>query len=106
MQEDAIALSDLEAGMPSDISKQSSKRLDLQPNDVHLLSDKSRGITALTVSIPTSETNRIDPNRPKARWRTPEFIFYGICFIIVVPYMVWVPYSLSRRECLQRTISW
>ncbi|KZT40000.1 MBOAT-domain-containing protein [Sistotremastrum suecicum HHB10207 ss-3] len=58
-----------------------------------------RGITALTVETPTSTRfARIDPTRPPARWKTPEFILYGIIFVVVVPIMVWVPVTLSQYD--------
>jgi protein-cysteine N-palmitoyltransferase HHAT len=31
------------------------------------------------------------------KWRTPEFYLYYVVFAIAVPYMFWVPYSVSRR---------
>ena len=94
MQGDAIALSNLESGMPGDLDKQLHGSSD-HNNEI----PRSRGITVLTVSIPSSETGytQIDTNRPKPRWKTPEFILYGFLFITVVPYMVWIPYQLSQR---------
>src|ERR1700761_4881985 len=87
--------------MPTDI-RSSSKlaALDIvEPQGRHL------GITALTVQTPTSSRfARVDGARPKARWKTPEFTFYAIVFILVVPLMAWTPYTLSRRE-LQSYIS-
>ncbi|AEO54054.1 hypothetical protein MYCTH_2296135 [Thermothelomyces thermophilus ATCC 42464] len=35
---------------------------------------------------------RVEP--PK--WRTPEFYFYYLVFLVVVPYMFWVAYDVSR----------
>lgn len=32
-----------------------------------------------------------------SKWNTPEFYLYYVVFIIAVPYMFWVPYSVSRR---------
>lgn len=31
------------------------------------------------------------------KWKTPEFYLYYVVFAIAVPYMFWVPYSVSRR---------
>ena len=58
-----------------------------------------RATYALTVptadSVATSHSTRDAwPTQPS--WRTPEFIFYGICYAIVVPCMLWIPYVLSR----------
>ncbi|KAI8993660.1 MBOAT, membrane-bound O-acyltransferase family-domain-containing protein [Pilobolus umbonatus] len=32
----------------------------------------------------------------KSRWNTPEFYFYYVCFSIIVPYMFYVGYSVSK----------
>jgi len=32
-----------------------------------------------------------------SKWRTPEFLLYGLIFIVVVPMMIWIPFSVSRR---------
>lgn len=32
------------------------------------------------------------------KWRTPEFYLYYLVFLLAVPYMFWVPYSVSQRE--------
>lgn len=32
-----------------------------------------------------------------SKWKTPEFYLYYVVFAIAVPYMFWVPYSVSRR---------
>ncbi|KIO34697.1 hypothetical protein M407DRAFT_210023 [Tulasnella calospora MUT 4182] len=58
---------------------------------------RHRGIVALTVETPTSSKTRSDlPPRPAPRWNTPEFIFYLIVFIIVVPLLIKVPVDLSQ----------
>ncbi|CAE6335175.1 unnamed protein product [Rhizoctonia solani] len=62
---------------------------------------KSLGVVSLTVQTPTS-SNFIPPETrpppPPSRWRTPEFLFYGAAFLIVVPYMVKVPYDISNES--------
>ncbi|EMD33382.1 hypothetical protein CERSUDRAFT_108172 [Gelatoporia subvermispora B] len=53
-------------------------------------------ITRLTVDIPSSYRPvppREEQSAPK--WRSPEFVFYGIIFVLVVPIMVWIPVTLS-----------
>ena len=56
---------------------------------------KGRGILTLTVDVPASAP-RSSETHPPARWKTPEFLFYGVCFLIVVPLMVWKPVQLSQ----------
>lgn len=53
--------------------------------------------------------SRNDPGASKARaakfgsrvqpskWRTPEFYMYGVVMAVVIPAMLWVTYSVSRR---------
>ncbi|KAF8602869.1 MBOAT-domain-containing protein [Ceratobasidium sp. AG-I] len=62
---------------------------------------KSLGVVALTVQTPTSSNftpPESVPSPPPPRWYTPEFMFYGIAFLIVVPYMSKVPYDLSNES--------
>lgn len=62
-------------------------------------SQKSKGITALTVDIPSSNRGpRSEETRPPSRWKTPEFAFYYVVFLTVVPIMIWVPVDLSSSE--------
>jgi hypothetical protein len=54
----------------------------------------------LTVQTPTSQeppTNTSIPLSPP-RWRTLEFRFYGLMFLLVVPLMVYSPVQLSQGE--------
>ncbi|OCH89613.1 MBOAT-domain-containing protein [Obba rivulosa] len=55
-----------------------------------------KGVTRLTVDVPSSYRSA-PPRRvqPASRWSTPEFIFYGVIFCLVVPIMVWIPVTLS-----------
>lgn len=39
------------------------------------------------------------PLAQPSKWKTPEFYFYYFIFLTIVPYMFWVPYTVSRREC-------
>ncbi|GAB1525165.1 glycerol transporter [Rhizoctonia solani] len=60
---------------------------------------KSLGVVSLTVQTPTSSNftpPETQPPPPSSRWRTPEFLFYGLAFLVVVPYMVKVPYDISN----------
>ncbi|THH08114.1 hypothetical protein EW146_g9102 [Bondarzewia mesenterica] len=52
------------------------------------------GITSLTVDVPSSYRPPYGL-KPPSRWRTPEFMLYYIIFILAVPWMIWVPISLS-----------
>lgn len=51
-------------------------------------------IVKLTVDIPSS----YQPQTTTPRWKTPEFLFYYVVFIVVIPIMVWIPVRLSSRE--------
>lgn len=37
------------------------------------------------------------PIAQPSRWKTPEFYFYYLVFIVVVPYMFYIAYDVSRR---------
>lgn len=50
----------------------------------------------VTIREPPRRSQRAEP--PK--WRTPEFYFYYVIFLIAVPYMFWVPFEVSRRTIL------
>ncbi|ETS00547.1 putative glycerol:H+ symporter [Trichoderma reesei RUT C-30] len=39
---------------------------------------------------------RARSSAPPPKWRTPEFFLYYMVFIVVVPYMFWVAYDVSR----------
>jgi len=58
-----------------------------------------KGVLRLTVDIPVPPSSQQAVQaRPPARWRTPEFIFYGLAFIVVVPIMVWKTVELSKAS--------
>ncbi|KAI0064952.1 MBOAT-domain-containing protein [Artomyces pyxidatus] len=60
----------------------------------HKTPSKGRGgITRLTVDVPSSNANS-DDAKP-SRWITPEFLLYYVVFAFAVPWMIWVPVSLS-----------
>ncbi|KAH7884850.1 MBOAT, membrane-bound O-acyltransferase family-domain-containing protein [Phlebopus sp. FC_14] len=82
--------------MPTDLHTPKSLPSSLQ-FEQHDTSDKfSKGITSLTVDIPDSNKyQQLDGVRPLPRWRTPEFLFYYVVAAVVIPYMAWVPISLS-----------
>ena len=69
----------------------------------HLLHDSKVephriGILRLTVDIPVPPSSQqAVQSRPAARWRTPEFIFYGCAFIVAIPVMIWKTVDLSQR---------
>jgi protein-cysteine N-palmitoyltransferase HHAT len=33
-----------------------------------------------------------------SKWNTPEFYLYYAVFIVVIPYMFWIAYDVSRRS--------
>lgn len=53
-------------------------------------------IVKFTVDIPSSHQPQAASTTP--RWKTPEFLFYYVVFVVVVPVMVWIPVALSSRE--------
>ena len=59
-------------------------------------------IVKLTVDIPSSHQPRTTDTTP--RWKTPEFFFYYVVFIVVIPVMVWIPVTLSSRESMCSTV--
>ena len=56
-----------------------------------------RGITALTLQTPTSTAVGKAPSTKPSRWKTTEFLVYGVIAVVVIPYMVYVPITLSQR---------
>lgn len=58
-------------------------------------------ITSFTVQTPTSEQMPDSLSRPlpAPRWTTPEFMLYGVAFIIVLPLMVYSPMQLGFGTC-------
>ena len=64
--------------------------------DIDYVPPMARGITSLTIDIPASSRIANGP-RPPPRWKTPEFIFYYVVALFVLPLMAWVPISLSSR---------
>ncbi|KDQ59021.1 hypothetical protein JAAARDRAFT_33744 [Jaapia argillacea MUCL 33604] len=79
--------------MPSDLNAVSPFELD-SPSP-----RKPHGIISMTIEIPSSSRAARSPEtRPPARWKTPEFAFYELAFLIVVPIMIWIPISLSSES--------
>lgn len=53
----------------------------------------------LTVHVPPSSSKAGPQSTRKqsvARWNTLEFRLYYVAVVVVLPIMVWIPYSLSR----------
>ena len=44
------------------------------------------------------------PIAQPSRWNTPEFYFYYLVFIVVVPYMFYITYDVSRRSCYDNPV--
>lgn len=42
---------------------------------------------------------KVQARAQPSKWQTPEFYLYYLVFLLAVPYMFWVPYSVSTREC-------
>jgi hypothetical protein len=90
---DAVELmqGDVSIQMPTDLRAVAPFELESE-----LRPRKHKGITALTVDIPSSNRSpRSNDTRPPSRWKTPEFALYYAVFLTVVPIMVWAPVSLS-----------
>jgi hypothetical protein len=90
--------------MPSDLrSSPSSLPLpSLQPIGLDdSVSPRLWGITRLTVDVPSANvpSSIQAAKRPPARWWTAEFILYYLVACVVIPWMVWVPVSLSSCSC-------
>ncbi|KAH9933568.1 MBOAT-domain-containing protein [Epithele typhae] len=77
--------------MPSDLH--SKDVFELDPSAQPL---RRTGLTKLTVDIPSSYNPKVQAEQhPQPRWRTPEFMVYYVVFVIALPVMFWIPYSLS-----------
>ncbi|KAH8118197.1 MBOAT-domain-containing protein [Phellopilus nigrolimitatus] len=93
---------DLELQMPSNLRAEreaSSSQPFLNPRPVLPIdvTPKRRGVLCLTVETPVASSfQRPVQARPPPRWRTPEFLFYGVVFAAVLPLMIWKPMVLSR----------
>lgn len=48
--------------------------------------------------VPVKRNSREEPIPQPSLWRTTEFYFYYLVFIVTVPYMFWIAYDVSRRE--------
>lgn len=62
------------------------------------IAHKSMGLISLTVEIPSTRRPTSE-KRPPPRWGTLEFKLYYVIACVVIPIMIWVPVSLSSREC-------
>lgn len=88
--------------MPTDLRSTSAcvspfelEEEDIRKKKIH------RGLTAATVEIPdASKVQRVDTPRPPPLWRTPEFFFYYLVAVVVIPVMIWVPINLSSCTLL------
>ncbi|KAI0091274.1 MBOAT, membrane-bound O-acyltransferase family-domain-containing protein [Irpex rosettiformis] len=83
--------------MPTDLH--STRAIHTFEVEQHSLS-KRKGITRLTVEIPTSSSSKTQQkfSTQPSRWRTPEFMLYGVVFAIVIPMMCWIPIQLSSTS--------
>lgn len=78
--------------MPSDDRPLSPLEIESLANGKH----PSR-IVNLTVDIPSSHQPQTT-GTSSPRWKTLEFFFYYVVFIVVVPVMAWIPVTLSSCE--------
>lgn len=97
-------LGDAVIHMPTDLRPSATFELDSP------VQFKPKGITRMTVGIPSSYNSRPPAeSHPTARWRTTEFMCYYVVFALALPLMAWIPYTLSTREYLfewQHRASW
>ncbi|KAI0696453.1 MBOAT, membrane-bound O-acyltransferase family-domain-containing protein [Cytidiella melzeri] len=89
-------LGDAVVSMPSDLHSTQTRHA----FDVESSPPKRRGITRLTVEIPPSSSSKAQDqvSSQPSRWRTPEFMLYGVTFFVVVPAMFWIPIQLSSTS--------
>ncbi|EIW83800.1 MBOAT-domain-containing protein [Coniophora puteana RWD-64-598 SS2] len=85
-------MNDAVIDMPNDLGK---PRHHLSLEEDPTPARRHRGITALTVDLPDSGSKNVKLETNPSRWATPEFLFYYLAAVIVIPIMVWVPVSIS-----------
>ncbi|KAL2755072.1 hypothetical protein ACRALDRAFT_2106824 [Sodiomyces alcalophilus JCM 7366] len=73
---------------------------DLDTLDTRFTNSSSVPYKAVIEARSDPAQNKGPPNKAHGRaqpskWNTPEFYFYYIIFILAVPYMFWVPYTVS-----------
>lgn len=51
-----------------------------------------------------AQKERIASGSSPSKWNTPEFYLYYLVFIVCLPLMFWIPYSVSRRMLWPHTI--
>ena len=77
------------------------RRNAMSPDRLHIEASSGawneRGITVLSLQTPTSTAASMSPSTKPSRWRTTEFLVYGVVAVVVIPYMVYVPIKLSQR---------
>lgn len=87
--------------IPLHAMSDSNDRRNARPEPLNF-SDHANGfnITSFTVQTPTALQPPTSLTRPPApqRWTSPEFIVYGILFVLVFPYMVYSPMQLSNGK--------
>ena len=66
-------------------------------------SQRRGGVTRLTVDVPSARAS--GETRPP-RWRSPEFFFYYVVFLVVVPWMVYSPIQLSASASFSALASY
>lgn len=66
--------------------------------------DDQPGRTALSTDSRRDGTLSIIERSEPSKWRTPEFYVYYFLFLVIVPYMFWVAYDVSRRTSALRRI--
>jgi hypothetical protein len=57
-------------------------------------------LTDFTVTTPDSKARPSASEAQPSRWRSKEFIFYGLALVLVLPVMIYWPTRLSTRESI------
>jgi hypothetical protein len=59
---------------------------------------KGESSKGLAPAIPIKLDRNGKPLAEPSKWFTLEFYFYYVVFLVVVPYMFWITYDVSRRQ--------
>jgi hypothetical protein len=89
MSTDTPSAGDFTLQMPENLRSQLEVIAGERDNDK---SQRRGGIIRLTVDVPSAHATG-ETRTP--RWRTPEFVFYYVVFLAVLPWMIYVPIQLS-----------
>ena len=82
-----------------------SQEVTSQSMSLHVIQNTMKAqVVQLTVDIPSSHRPLSISRSASSRWSTLEFRLYGLIFVLVVPFMFWIPVSLSSRTSSVRRL--